>query len=180
MLRSGILLLWICTALGISARLIPAADIGSIIEDFSLSDLTGENHSLRSYSGKIVVLVFWSYKCPYSNAYTHQIDELQNKHAKNGVVVLGVASGTSETAAGIKANKDSMKFRFPVLLDTEGKLASRLNATRTPSVFIIDGTGVLRYKGDFDHAEYTIDALRAGRPVEVSAIEVTKGCRIQR
>lgn len=191
MLRNGILWFAICLFGGVCTQPIQATEIGSRVKNFQLSDESDKSHSLRSYSGKILVLVFWSYKCPSSNNYTQRMDALQNKFRNNGVNVLGVATGKSETAAGIRANKNSMNVSIPILLDSDGTLAALLNATRTPSVFIVDRKGVLRYQGAFDndahsgdqpvkaYTEDALDALIAGRPVAIPETKA-EGCIIRR
>jgi len=157
-----------------------AADIGSPIANFQLSDISGEIRSLRSFSGKVVVLVFWSYKCPVVLAYNSRIEELQKKYRAKGVAVLGVDSGANESAEEIKANIANLQVTFPVLLDSEGNVAEKLGATHAPSVFILDREGILRYKGALDnnkkpgesgrvaYAEDVLDSVLSGRPVSVS------------
>ncbi len=190
MLRRETFLLFICLAFGLFVRPIPAADIGAKIGNFKLPDESGNTHTLNSYSGKIVVLVFWSYKCPSAIRYTNRLDVLQDEYDKSRVVVLGVSTGTSETAAAIRANKDNLNINFPVILDQDGSLATMLGATHIPSVFIIDGDARLQYRGAIDndkrigdknrraYAEDAIDALLSARPVEIHEIEA-KGCIIR-
>jgi peroxiredoxin len=168
-----------------------AIEIGSKVGNFQLPDVSGTTRSLQSYSGKIVILVFWSFKCPVSLAYDDRIEMLQKEYAVKGVAVLGVASGANETADEIRANTSNLKIGFPVLLDSEGNLAGILGATHTPGIFILDGSANLRYRGSLDnnkkpgesgraaYAEDAINALLAGRSV---AIPETRpfGCGIRR
>ena len=190
MLRRGIFLLFICLASGLLARPIPAVDIGAKIGNFKLTDESGNTHTLNSYSGKIVVFVFWSYKCPSAIRYTNRLDVLQDEYDKSRVVILGVSTGNSETATAIQANKVNLNINFPVILDQDGSLATMLGATHIPSVFIIDGDARLQYRGAIDndkrigdknrraYAEDAIDDLLSSRPVAVHEIEA-KGCIIR-
>jgi len=157
-----------------------AADIGSKIGNFQLPDVSGTTRSLQSYSATLVVLVFWSFKCPVSLVYGERMERLQKKYADKGVVIFGIDSSDNESSAEIRANLNHLRLAVPVLLDSEGSLAEKLGATHTPSVFILDGDGVLRYKGALDnnkrteergrvaYAEDAIDALLAGRSVAIS------------
>lgn len=147
-----------------------AADIGSKIANFQLSDTSEKTHSLNAYSGNVVVLVFWSFKCPVSLAYIDRIEEIRSKYEEKRVVVLGIASSPDETAAEIRANVANLNMKVPVLLDSEGSVAEKLGATHTPSAFILDGGAVLRYKGALDNNKklgengriaYVADALDA-------------------
>jgi peroxiredoxin len=158
--------------------------------DLRLSDTAGKEHSLADYAGKIVLLEFWSFKCPVSLAYNDRIADLQSKYGDQGLVVLALASNKNESPAEVTRNAANLKLPFPVLLDHDGLIAARLGATHTPSVFIVDRQGVLRYRGAIDNnlrsgepgrkafAEEALDALMANRPI---AQPQTKefGCRIR-
>jgi peroxiredoxin len=190
-MRLMILSIWIWAAIGIFAQPVQIADVGLKIENFQLVDIAGTGRSLQSYSGKIVVLVFWSYKCPVSLAYRDRMEELQNKYGGKGVAVLGVSPGSNESAAEIRANMSNLNIRIPVLLDSEEILAEKLGATHTPSVFILDGNAILRYKGSMDnnkrpgdkariaYADDAIDAILAGHAVPVPETRAF-GCSIRR
>ncbi len=159
----------VCFGLIVSLdRCARAADIGSKIANFQLSDTTENTRSLNSYAGIIVVLVFWSFKCPVSLAYVDRIDEIRNKYEGKKVVVLGIDSSPNETPAETRANVANLNIKMPVLLDSEGSVAEKLGATHTPSAFIIDGGAILRYKGALDNnkklgengrIDYVADAL---------------------
>jgi peroxiredoxin len=170
---------------------VAGVELGSRLPNFQLKDAFGAARSLESYSGKIVVFVFWSFKCPVSLAYDDRVEKLQAKYTAKGVVVLGVASGANDSADEIRANAANLKIQFPVLLDTEGDLAENLGATHTPDVFILDREAVLRYRGAFDnnkkpgesgriaYAEDAIEAILAGRAAPVSDTRPF-GCSIKR
>jgi peroxiredoxin len=157
-----------------------AADIGSRIGSFQLPDALGEMRTLRSFSGKAVAIVFWSYKCPVALAYIQRVEELRKKYEGKGVSVFTIAAGANETPAEIRANITNLKISVPVLLDSEGNVAERLGATHSPSVFIVDGEGVLRYKGALDnnkrpgesgrisYAEDALDSILSGREIRVA------------
>ncbi len=180
----------ILLSLGLFAQAIPAVDIGASIENFRLLDEAGKTHTLRTYSGRIVIFIFWSYKCPSALRYTNRIEVLQSKYDESRVAIVGVSTGDSEDAAGIRANKDNLGIDFPVLLDPEGTLAAILDATHIPSVFIIDEASRLHYRGAIDndkkigdekripYAENAVEALLSGRSVAVQETEA-KGCIIQ-
>jgi peroxiredoxin len=188
--RIIVFFLWIGMLL-LSIPSIHSADIGSEIEIFRLPDTAGTIHSLPAYSGKIVVLFFWSFKCPVSLFYNERLNGLENKYKNSEVVVLGVDSAANETSPEILANIDNLKITTPVLLDLEGNLAEKIGVTRTPSVFVIDGNRILRYRGALDnnrkegekgriaYVEDAIDALIAGRAVPISETRPF-GCSVRR
>ncbi len=176
----------------IAAHIPPACsvDIGSkIIIPPSIPIVNGpQSLELRD---KSIALIFWSFKCPVALAYDGRINELQDKYGSRGVAVFGVTSAANETAAEIRANTANLNLKVPVMLDLDGSLAEILGATHTPSVFILDRNGILRYKGSLDnnkkagengriaYAEDAMDAILAARAV---AIPETRpfGCSIKR
>lgn len=191
MIRRGILLLILILGVsGLPAQTFPSVDIGAQIDDFQLPDESGNIHTLRSYAGKIVVIVTWSYKCPSSIRYTNRLDVLQRKYDKSRVAVIGLSAGDNENAAAIRANMANLGIHFPVLLDRDGRVADMLGATHIPGVFIIDEKSRLRYRGAIDndrnigdpkraaYAEDAVEALVSGRSVAVQETEA-KGCMIR-
>jgi peroxiredoxin len=171
------------------AHPVAPVEIGSRVGDFQLQDADGKIQSLKSYSGRIVVLFFWSFKCPVSLVYADRMEALQYKYRDRGIVVLGVAA-PNETQEEIRANTANLKITVPVLLDSEGELVDKLGATHTPSVFILDEKSILRYKGAPDNNKLpgdkgrvtfmddVIDALLAGSLVRTSETK-TFGCNIK-
>lgn len=167
-----------------------AVGIGERIGDFKLQDAAGNTQSLDAYAGKVVVLAFWSFKCPTALAIDDRLTALQSKYG-NRVVVLAVASNANETKAEIRRNASNLNLSFPVLLDSDGALAERLGATITPSIFILDRGGILRYKGSLDnrekpgdkkreaYAERAIDTILAGQAVANPETQAS-GCSIKR
>jgi len=188
--RLAAVILCVLSIQGIPPRQSAAAEIGARIPGFQLADISGEPWSLRSCAGKIVVLVFWSFKCPVSLSYDTRIEELQNRYEPEGVVTVAVASNSNESREEIQANLVNRKMRWPVLLDSEGNAAEKLGATHAPSVFIIDGEGILRYKGALDNSrksgdngrigyvEEALDSIMAGRNVRLTETRPL-GCSIK-
>lgn len=183
--------LWICAGAGMCAQAAQTAGIGSKVANFQLQDASGTTRALQSYSGNVVVLVFWSFKCPVSLAYDDRIEALQNKYGNKGIVVFGVASGANETEAELRANISNLNISISVLLDSEGVLAQKLGATHTPEVFVLDQSAVLRYKGALDnnkkvgaggriaYTEDAIDSILSGRSIMVPETRPF-GCTIRR
>ncbi len=188
--RSEVLRAVLLWTFSVGAQQAVAAEIGSKVPNFQLPDASGENRSLRSFGGKAVAIVFWSYKCPVSLAYVERVEELRKKYGTKGVNVLEIAAGGNETPAEIRANITNLKISVPVLLDPDGNVAEKLGATHSPSIFIVDGEGVLRYKGALDnnkrpgesgrisYAEDALDCILSGREVPVAETRPF-GCSIK-
>jgi peroxiredoxin len=168
-----------------------AAEIGARIDNFQLMDAAGNQQSLQAHTGKILVLFFWSFKCPVSLAYAGRMEELQNKYRSQGILVLGVDSAGNESEEEIRANAGSLGMTIPVLLDPDAEFAGRLGATHTPSIFVLDETEILRYRGAPDNNKFpgergrvafvdnALDALLSHGKISVSVTNVF-GCTIKK
>lgn len=155
-----------------------ASDLNKPAPSFkNAKDDAGKSHSLSSYKGKVVVLVVWSSRCRYCRDYGPALEALRKKleKQKKKVVFLAVAPNRTETAARIKKGKRQGKITFPVIRDAGGKIAKAYKAKTTPTVFVIDAAGKLRYKGAIDdnpkrkkattkhHLKDALDAVLAGK-----------------
>ncbi|MGE0708914.1 MAG: redoxin domain-containing protein [Planctomycetota bacterium] len=163
------------------------AEIGKPAPGFSdLPDERGAKHSLSQHKGQIVVLLVWGSRCPHSRRYAPRLRELAARYApKRGakgeelerakVVVFGLAPNAYETPETLRAGREAGKLSFPILIDEKGALTQKLGAATTPTCFVIDAAGVLRYRGAIDddpqgkkehpvpHLRLAIDALLAGK-----------------
>jgi peroxiredoxin len=182
---AGLILILICVALSSPPA---GAQIGTKFAGFRLTDTDGKTRALEDYAGNIVVLVFWSFKCPVAAA-EHMV-ELESKYRGGRVSVLAVASNRDESPVEIRRNAENLNLGVPVLLDQDGTLAQKLGVTQTPSVVILDVLGTLRYRGAIDnnkrpgehgrttYAEDALDALLAGQAVPKAETKMS-GCSIR-
>lgn len=165
--------------------------VGETVPDFALVDLDNKVRRLSAYGGKTVVLVTVGLKCPCVESYRGRLNELARAYADRNVVFLGFNSNANETHEQVLANRAARPFAFPVGCDSQQSIADLLGATHMTQVFLIDGKGVLRYRGRIDDNTYhpqsvtrpdlkiALDDLLAGRPVSVNP-EPALGCVIVR
>ncbi|HET6202215.1 MAG TPA: redoxin domain-containing protein [Planctomycetota bacterium] len=175
--------------------------IGDPAPDFTLTDLSGNKASLKEVRGegkdaKVVVVDFWSCKCPYSTAWDARLKEIHRDYAGKGVVLLAVDSNKSsyESKEEIAAYAKGKEIPFRVLLDPDSSVADLYGAKTTPHCFVVGKDGKIAYVGAVDSntstplkagegvTNYLRDALAAvlaGKPV---ATPTTKevGCSIKR
>lgn len=167
-----------------------AYDVGERVQPFQAQDETGKVQRLADHQGHVVVLVFWGSNCQGSQAYAKRLEALRRKYAAQGVVFLAVASNSYETAETVKKAKGEQGLGWPVLLDSDHSLQKAFKAKVTPDAYVIDGQGVLRYRGLIDddprgarpqqaqrYLEDAIGALLAGR--SPPAATTPRGVRIQ-
>src|SRR5215470_9929098 len=104
--------------------------IGATIDEFTLPDVNGQEHSLKSLKGKNgTVLIFIAVQCPVSNAYNERMEKLAVDYKARGINVVGINANSTEDAAAVKAHAADKKLTFPILKDNGNKIADRLGAT---------------------------------------------------
>jgi len=165
--------------------------IGATIEEFTLPDVDGRDHSLKSIKGKNgTVLIFISVQCPVSNAYNERMEKLAADYKSKGISVIGVNANSSEDAGAVKAHATEKGLTFTILKDPGNKLADKLGATRTPEAYFLDGNNKLLYHGRIDNSQNpaaiessdlrtALEAALAGKPIEKTEAKAF-GCTIKR
>ena len=165
--------------------------IGATIDDFSLPDVDGAEHSLRSLKGKNgTVLIFIAVQCPVSNAYNERMEKLATDYKARGINVIGINANATEDAASVKAHASDKKLTFTILKDSGNKIADKLGATRTPEAYFLDANNKLLYHGRIDNSQNpsqiesndlrdALDAALSSKPIQKTEAKAF-GCTIKR
>ncbi len=156
MLKFGFKLFWFftITLLAFSQE----AKLDQKAPEFTLPDYTGMEVILSDYSGKIVVLEWINFDCPYVQKHYNSgnIPKLQDEYTKKGVIWMSICSSapgkqgnlpTGEIRKRIKEHNAKMTF---YLIDSDGKVGRMYGAKTTPHFFIINKDGTLVYAGGID------------------------------
>jgi len=146
--------------------------------DFALKDMKGENVSLSSYRGKVVVLNFWTKTCGPCLEELPSLAELARiLRDRSDVVVLTVSvdQGPADVQDTLRAVLREPP-PFPVLFDPESDIVAGKYGTHLfPETWIVDPRGVIRARFDGKRnwsssaVVELVDQLRAGGycPMEV-------------
>ncbi|HCC79701.1 MAG: hypothetical protein A2X25_09000 [Chloroflexi bacterium GWB2_49_20] len=157
--------------------------------DFCLPDMNGNNHCLKDYRGKIVVINFWSAECPQSERVDGELAGYLESRGRQ-VVVLRIASNINESHEQVRLAAVE-RGASPVLWDAHQKTADLYAAQTTPHCFLVDRDGLLRYQGAFDDVSFrqrtarqdylkaALEALLEGREPEPTQTQ-PYGCMIVR
>lgn len=117
----------------------PAAEARKPAPVFTLSDLAGNQVSLASFRGQIVLIDFWATWCAPCIFQIPVLNEFYARHKEDGVVVLGVSidvDGEEVIPPFIEENP----IHYPVLLGDED-LARRYGAPGFPALVVVDQGG---------------------------------------
>jgi peroxiredoxin len=164
--------------------------------DFVLKDISGKEIQLNQLKGKVVVLEWTNYDCPFVKAHyndqVHTMKDLAKKYATQGVVWLTINSTHYATPESIKAWADKQAIeKQTLLIDADGTVGRTYHAKTTPHLFIIDKNGTIVYQGAIDNAplgrktepyvNYVDQALGQLLSGEEITVPVTKpyGCSVK-
>jgi peroxiredoxin len=157
----GVLLAGLPALLACSADAGQNSQLGNPAPNFSLNDLNNNSISLSSYLGKTVFLNFWATTCPPCvDEMPHFQALYQEWSARDDVVILTVDIG--EDAGTVRNFMQSKQYSFPVLLDSQLKVAEKYRIQYTPTSLVIDKEGLLQYR--------VIGAFK-DKPAVVKAVE---------
>jgi peroxiredoxin len=125
---------------------------------FTLPDFDGKKHSLKDYTGKLVVLEWTNHGCPFVKKHydSGNMQKLQTEYRKKDVIWLTICSSAKGkqgfmTAKDWKATNKRLKSDpTAVLLDPKGTVGRLYEASRTPQICIIDKKGIRVYEGAID------------------------------
>ena len=145
----------IALGLGITVRhFAPPVDktVVSTLPDFNLSDLSGHQHTISEWQGKLLVINFWATWCPSCLKEIPDFIALQTQYAAQGVQFIGIALEDRESIAEYTA---AIKIVYPVLLggDNGIALAHQLgnSVDAIPYTIIVNRQGQIihRHPGQF-------------------------------
>ena len=123
---------------------------GRQLPPFELKDLSGRDHRLADYRGKVVLVNFWATWCEPCRAEMPTLEKLKEKFAGRPFVVLAV--NVDEPEARIRKFLALLPLSFSVLLDYERKLARAWNVRLLPATYVVGPGGRLHYSviGELD------------------------------
>lgn len=136
------------------------AKLGAPAPALGILDLDGAKIDLGALRGKVVVIDFWATWCAPCRGQAPQWVALQEKHGKDGLVVVGVS--LDDAAEPVRAFRKEFRLNYRVGLG-DAKLAERWGGVLgLPVAFVIDRKGRLsaRHEGENDLAAVEKDVVR--------------------
>jgi thiol-disulfide isomerase/thioredoxin len=112
--------------------------------DFSITTLSREFLELGDLHGKVVVLDFWGTWCPPCVQAVPWLRDLQKKHAKDPLVMIGISSDTDERVLRDFRGKNQMEW--PEYWDRDRKFQQTWGIRAWPTYVVIDDEGIIRFR----------------------------------
>jgi peroxiredoxin len=143
--------------------------IGEQAPSFALPDTGGVLH--EPDGAPATVVVFTCNHCPYALAWHERIIAVARDYADRGVRMLAInpndaARYPRDSVEAMRARVEDGEFdEVRYLRDESQAVARAYNALTTPDVFVLDATGILRYRGapdgDYERPSESAAWLRA-------------------
>jgi alkyl hydroperoxide reductase subunit AhpC len=174
----------LCTLLAGAFGLVAshAVEINQPAPDFTAKNVKGESVSLAGFKGKVVVLEWVNFGCPFVKKHYSgaNLPELQKTYTGKDVVWLSInssAEGKQGYMAPAKMAEEAAKQGNKAshfILDTDGKVGKAYDAKVTPHMFIIGKDGKLVYDGALDSKASTDAAdVATADKLFVNALDAT-------
>ncbi|MDD5435204.1 MAG: redoxin domain-containing protein [Nitrospira sp.] len=139
-----LLLIGFIVCSGVSYAAVPKA--GDKAPDFSLTTVKGEKVSLSQYKGSVVVLGLFHICDPCMNQAT-EMQKLLNDGTSKAVFIGVNTAGDSKEDVLAYLSQFRTKITFPYMIDPSQTVNKMYVQRFMPTVIIIDGDGIIRYRG---------------------------------
>lgn len=162
----------LAVALAIVSSATPAfaAKVGQPAPDFTLTTYEGQQVTLESLRGKVVVLNYWATWCAPCRLELPELDKYMRRHRTSPVAVYAVTIDNTVPYSRLKFLGDTLVF--PLIQKVKGGSYGTIGGA-VPTNYVIDKAGVVRYAkaGAFDarSLEAIVTPLLAETPVQTIA-----------
>ena len=108
---------------------------------FSLPETDGGQVDLASYSGRPVLLVFWTSSCPICQRELPMLNRLEPELRGKGIAVVTILLGGEGEARDFL---DSNRIGLRSVYDSEGKVGRAYGVNGVPKLVLIDKDGKVK------------------------------------
>lgn len=130
----------------LAVNLVQAATVAPTpAPQWTLNDVDGNPVSFSQFKGKTVVIDFWATWCPPCRVEIPGYIELQNEHAKDDLVIIGVSLDRKGPQV-VKSFMEKHGMNYVVVMGNEKTVEAFGGFRGIPTTFIIDREGNIRDK----------------------------------
>lgn len=145
---------------------------------FALKNYDGKEIKLADYKGKIVVLEWFNYECPFVRYHYEKeltMTKLAAKYRDKDVIWLAVNSTSHQKTDENKKFAEKNKIPYPILDDRAGRTGKAYKAQTTPHIFIISKDGKIAYSGAVDDSPLGKKKDNVVNYIDKALAELTEG-----
>ncbi len=117
--------------------------VGKISPNFRLPDLSGRMVELKAVypKNRVTLVNFWATWCGPCRVEIPEFNRIYQEYRGKGLEILAVNTWDESKPESIKTFVEQAKMEFPILLDTEWKVATQYGVRGIPTTVIIGPTG---------------------------------------
>jgi cytochrome c biogenesis protein CcmG, thiol:disulfide interchange protein DsbE len=138
------------TALGCDdddGRRLPApVDVGRPAPAYRTVSATGDSVSLESLRGKPVLLNVWATWCHPCRDEIPELQRLYDRYRERGLELVGVSVDAAGHDDAVRAFARQYGMTYRIWRDPHEHVSARFVVVGVPATFLIDRSGVLRWK----------------------------------
>jgi peroxiredoxin len=113
--------------------------VGEKAGEISLPDMKGNNLSLSSLQGKVVLIDFWASWCGPCRRSEPELKKLYGKYQAKGFEIYGISVDEDKFAWKTAVKQD--KINWLHVNDDKGTVANKWNVMYIPNTYLLDKTG---------------------------------------
>ncbi|MGH7476335.1 MAG: peroxiredoxin family protein [Longimicrobiales bacterium] len=120
--------------------------VGEVAPAYAAPTLAGDSISLASLRGDVVLLNVWATWCPPCREEIPQLQALHERHAADGLRVIGVSVDNAAAHELIDEFVEDFGIGYSILHDPGERVSTVFRVPGVPATFLIDRAGVVRWR----------------------------------
>ena len=121
-------------------------EIGKPAPDYRAISLAGDSVSLTRARGRVVLLNVWATWCHPCREEIPILQAFHERYASRGLELVGVSVDARGEEDTIRQFANDFGMTYPIWLDPDERVQSTFLAIGVPATFLIDRSGVLRWR----------------------------------
>ncbi len=119
---------------------------GGTMGDFTLSDLNNKRSSFSDLKGEnLTILDFWATWCKPCARAIPKLVALYDQYKDRGVQFIGISVDSPRNLPKVKPYVSTRGITYPILLDSNNELMSKLQITALPTVLVVNDKDEIVY-----------------------------------
>lgn len=119
--------------------------IGEPAREYEAMTLEGEEVTLASLRGDVVLLNLWATWCTPCRMETPYLQSIYEEHKDAGFQIVGISMDTGDAADDVAMFVDEFEVTYTILHDPQMRGMELYQVLGLPATFLIDREGVLRW-----------------------------------
>ena len=132
-------IVFVLAAFFVSMTTFAQPSVGEKASEISLPDQKGDNLSLSSLQGKVVLIDFWASWCGPCRRSEPDLKKLYEKYQSKGFEIYGISVDEDKFAWKTAIKQD--KINWLHVNDDKGIVAGKWNVMYIPNTYLLDKTG---------------------------------------